>query len=169
MTASTQPRRFKVGDEVQMDTGDYRFAGRTFKVREIVRGKYQLDPTDGGPGVRDVSPRTLIAPGEPLKSGRWLHVGTIVRYVGDTAIKHKTTVILAPGDFGVVIATKGNTHGGLTVNVARYGALDQDAYARLSPLNLDVVPVTDEMLTALAAADTAAAEANNANANGAGS
>jgi hypothetical protein len=165
MTASAQPRRFNVGDEVQMDTGDYRFAGRTFKVREIVRGKYQLDPTDGGHGVRGVSPRALIAPGEPLKSGRWLHVGTIVRYAGDTAIKHKTTVILAHGDFGVVIATKGNTRGGLTVNVARYGALGQDTYARLSPLDLDVVPVTGEMLTALAAA----AEANSAGANGAGS
>jgi len=168
MTASAQPRRFRVGDEVQIDTGDYRFAGRTFTVREIVRGKYQLDPTDGGRGVQDASPRTLIAPGEPLKSGRWLHVGTIVRYAGDETIKHKTTVILAPGDFGVVIATKGNTRGGLTVNVARYGALDRDLYARLSPLDLDVVPVTGEMLTALAAAaDTA--EANSAGASGAGS
>lgn len=165
MTASTPPRRFKVGDEVQMDTGDYRFAGRTFKVREIVRGKYQLDPTDGGHGVRDVSSRTLIAPGEPLKSGRWLHVGTIVRYAGDETIKHKTTVILAPGDFGTVIATKGNVKGGLTVNVARYGSLNQDTYARLSPLDLDVVPVTDEMRAAL----TAAAEATSAGANGAGS
>jgi hypothetical protein len=154
MTAPSQQPRFKIGDTVVMDSGDYRFTGREFTVREIVGGKYQLAATDGGHGVKDVDADMLLAPGEPLKSTRWLHVGTIIRYTGSQVMKYKTTVILAPGDLGVVIGTKGNKHGGVTTNVARYGGLPGDMYARLDPRCLDVVPVTDDVTSALTAAAT---------------
>lgn len=150
----SQPR-FKVGDRVILDSGDYRFADREFTVREITHGKYQLSPASGqGNGVKDVAADMLLAPGEPLKSTRWFRLGVTIRYTGTKVVKHKTTVILAPGDLGVVIAGKARPGGDLVMNVARLGGLDQDAYARLSPRHLEIVPL-DELAGLLAAAATA--------------
>jgi hypothetical protein len=166
--------RFKPGDRVEIDTEDHRFAGRVFTVRAIERGKYQLDATDGGNGVRDVRPRTLIAPGEARRSNRWINPGTVVRYAGEKTVKYKATVILAPCDFGVVLTTKASgSTGALVVNVARAGGCgDQgllgEPYARLSPADLDVVPVTGDVITALAAAHEAGLAAETASRNGDG-
>lgn len=96
----------------------------------------------------------LLAPGEPLKSTRWFRVGVITRYTGVKVVKHKTTVILAPGDLGVVIGAKAGPGGDLITNVARLGGLDQDMYARLSPRHLEAVPL-GEAAGLLAAAATA--------------
>jgi hypothetical protein len=146
MTTTSAEPRYAVGDLIGIDTPEHRY--RVFKVLEVDkgRGRYLTERIPGGQKVSAAFGLAYPEDEEP-PSQRQLAPGTLVRYIGT-----KTNLAIKPGEFGVVAADKHHTRSGeMVANVWPLGGGDGISYVRASHVNLEVVPVTGELLAAIEA------------------